>query len=357
MSLHLICFQKGQGMQECVDRKYRDIRITNADIFGKGMQEYMEEIYSILAPGLARILKMSPCAFSQMQEIRLRQGEPMELITSHGAYFLDQGGICCKDKTRGHVVTEKELRQTMELASNYSLYAVEEELRQGYITVRGGHRIGVAGQIVLEKTKVKNIRHITFLNIRLAHQVLGCAATLLPWVMDEEQVRNTLILSAPGGGKTTLLRDLIRQVSEAGLRVGVVDERSEIGASYKGKPQNDLGCRTDVLDGCPKQKGMMMLVRSMSPQVIAVDEIGSQGDVEAVEYVMSCGVRLFATVHGASMDEVKRKPLLGRLVQQKRFERYVLLDRHQAGTIRAIFDERGSTLFCEEDKNVVQDHG
>ena len=132
------------------------------------------------------------------------------------------------------------------------------------------------------------------------------------------------------------------------MNVGVVDERSEIGACYMGKPQNDLGCRTDVLDGCPKVEGMMMLVRSMAPQVIAVDEIGSRADVEAMAYVMNCGIRLLATVHGNSIEDLQNKPVLGRMIRERMFERYVLLEAGCIGVIRKIFDERGCVLYAGE---------
>jgi stage III sporulation protein AA len=158
-------------------------------------------------------------------------------------------------------ITKNEIRETMEYISNYSLYAFEDEIRQGFITINGGHRIGIAGKIIIENDEIKGMKHISFINIRLAHQVKGCANKVIPYLIDEKTkgIYHTLIISPPRCGKTTLLRDIIRQLSDGnsrypGMNVGVVDERSEIGACYMGTPQNDLGIRTDVLDCCPKAK-------------------------------------------------------------------------------------------------------
>ena len=214
--------------------------------------------------------------------------------------------------------------------------------------------MGVAGKIVMDGEKIRNIQYISFLNIRLSHQVKGCADRVMSYVTARDCVCHTLIISPPCCGKTTLLRDLIRQISNgsahcSGKNVGVVDERSEIGGSYLGIPQNDLGIRTDLLDCCPKAVGMMMLIRSMSPDVIAVDEIGDYGDIRAIEAVLNCGCKLIATVHGSSIEDIKKKPLLQKLVEGRVFERYVILDnRGRIGNIKGIFDERGTDLYGGE---------
>ena len=239
----------------------------------------------------------------------------------------------------------------MEYVSSYSMYAFEEEIRQGFITIQGGHRVGIAGKTVLEGDRIKSVKYISYMNLRLSHQIKGCASPILPYIIKNGRICHTLIISPPRCGKTTLLRDLIRQVSSGssympGVPVGVVDERSEIGGSYQGIPQNDLGIRTDVLDCCPKAEGMMMLIRSMSPEVIAVDELGDYEDIHAIESVIHCGCKLFATVHGSSVEDIKRKPLMQRLVREKIFERYIVLHyQDRAGRIKAIFDERGTSLF------------
>ena len=238
----------------------------------------------------------------------------------------------------------------MEYIANYSLYAYEEELKQGYLTVRGGHRIGVAGKIIMDGNRISSVRYISFLNVRLSHERKGCADPIMPYVFENGELCHCMIISPPGCGKTTLLRDLVRQVSNGstwceGQTVGVVDERSEIGGSYLGVPQNDLGIRTDVLDCCPKAAGMMMLIRSMSPRVIAVDEIGDYEDIRAIEAVLNCGCRILATVHGNSIEDIEKKPLLKRFLTEKIFQRYVILGSREAvGSLKGIFDERGTRL-------------
>ena len=173
---------------------------------------------------------------------------------------------------------------------------------------------------------------------------------IMPLLCENGLFLNTVIVSPPGCGKTTLLRDLIRQISEGnswlpGLAVGVVDERSEIGGCYMGVAQNHLGIRTDILDGCPKAEGMIMLIRSMAPRVIAVDEIGTSEDIHAIEYAMQCGCRLIASVHSLDMDEASKKPILGDLIRRRMFQRYVVLGQdHGPGKIREIYDERGRVL-------------
>ena len=235
------------------------------------------------------------------------------------------------EKENIHYVDRCELMETMEYIAGYSLYAYEDELRQGFLTIQGGHRVGVAGKILMEEGKVRSIRYISFLNIRLAHQVEGCADKVMPFIVENGEVCHTLIISPPCCGKTTLLRDVIRQISNGnawceGKNVGVVDERSEIGGAYQGVPQNDLGIRTDLLDCCPKAEGMMMLIRSMSPEVVAVDEIGDYGDIKAIESVLNCGCRLIATVHGSSVEDIEKKPLLQKMVKEHVFDRYIILN-------------------------------
>lgn len=184
----------------------------------------------------------------------------------------------------------------------------------------------------------------------MSHEVIGCARGVMRYLRDESEFFNTLIISPPRCGKTTLLRDIVRIAADGseidrGMTVGIVDERSEIGACHLGCPQNNIGCRTDVLDGCPKSQGMMMMVRSMAPEIVAVDEIGSKDDAAAIEYVMNCGINVIATVHGLDMDEVINKPVIGELVRKRRFKRYIVLKRGKMGQIAAIFDDRGNVIY------------
>ena len=307
------------------------------------VKDRKSQILNILAKSIRRVIETEVPDFDRIQEIRLRTGQPLRILAANQEIEPGEGG-------KRHMVTKDELRETMDYISHYSLYAFENELRQGFLTVEGGHRVGVAGKVIMEKERVKNIQYISSVNIRVSHEVIGCADALLPYITKNKQVCHTLIISPPGCGKTTLIRDLIRQISDGneyvkGCSVGVVDERSELGGCHMGIAQNQLGMRTDILDCCPKADGMIMLIRSMSPQVIAVDEIGTREDIHAVEYAMQCGCKLIASVHGLDMDEASKKPVLGELIRKRMFERYVVLGNGEhPGEIREIYDERGSVL-------------
>ena len=309
-----------------------------------------EELIRLFSGRVRRILEGLDLDFQKIHEIRLRTGAPLQLICGGKDFFPQEGGRASREGG-GVCMTERDLRETMEYIGNYSLYAYEDEIRQGYLTIQGGHRVGIAGKAVMEDGKIKGIRHISCINLRIAHSVEGCADLVMPFLWEKGEFCHTLIVSAPRCGKTTLLRDMIRQLSDGtrghkGLTVGVVDERSEIAGACRGVAQNRLGIRTDVLDGCPKAEGMMMLIRSMSPEVVAVDEIGTAEDLHALEAVLNCGCRVLATVHGNSMEDVRQKPLLGDLVERHVFQRYILLSGKEApGTVQAVFDSRGSRLY------------
>jgi stage III sporulation protein AA len=308
-----------------------------------------KQIIRLFSSSIGKMLENSTLNFEQLYEIRLRVGQPFLVVYQGKEYFMDNlGNLSGREAYR---VTYGDIRESLEHIAGYSLYAYEEELRQGFLTVQGGHRVGVAGKTILEEEKIKGIKQIAYMNVRLAHEIKGCADQVIPYLYEGNQICHSLIISPPCCGKTTLLRDLIRQISNGwekhrGQTVGVVDERSEIAGCYQGVPQNDLGIRTDVLDCCPKAEGMMMLIRSMSPKVVAVDEIGDDKDIRAIESVLRCGCTLVATVHGNSIEEVKKKPLLAQIMNQEIFQRLILLENDgHAGVIRGIFNEKGSCLY------------
>ena len=312
--------------------------------------ENKDELIKIFSRKIREILANASLNFDKVQEIRLRVQAPLLLVMDNREYYVTENGRLSSQRKEAYVVSQEELKETMEHISRHSLYAFEEEVKQGFLTIQGGHRIGLAGKAILDERGIRTIKYISFLNIRLAHQIIGCADRIMPYLYENKEVLHTLIISPPRCGKTTLLRDVIRQLSngvgsQKGVNVGVVDERSEIGACFHGAPQNDLGIRTDILDCCPKAKGMMMMIRTMSPRVIAVDEVGSREDLDAMEYVMNCGCKLVATVHGNSVEDMLQKPVLQRLIQEKRFERYILLDNQkEIGHLGGIFDSRGTCL-------------
>ncbi len=271
--------------------------------------------------------------YCQLEEIRLRVGKPA-VIKLHGQEkFLDGMGRFSDRETDAYRVSGKELLDILNQVCHDSIYAFEDEVKQGFLTVSGGHRIGLAGQAVVEEDgRIRTMKHISSLNIRVSHEIKGVADKVLPFLFREAGFLNTLIISPPGCGKTTLLRDIIRQLSDGtcyhrGMTVGVVDERSEIAGSFQGQPQNDVGIRTDVLDACPKVYGMTMLIRSMAPQVIAIDELGGEEDLMAIRRAAACGCGLLATVHGFGTEELQRKDYLRELRDEGLFSRYIILTK------------------------------
>lgn len=275
-----------------------------------------------------------------LQEIRFRLNQPIELIFDQHVEWIEY----CKPTKYDSVFVLNQLSQ-------HSLYRMEDELREGYMTIEGGHRVGLAGKVNTLGGAVKAVQHITFLNIRIAKQSIGVANPILPYLFQNDYL-NTLVIGPPQSGKTTLIRDLTRLISTgrknmSPKKVGVVDERSEIGASIKGVPQHDLGRRTDVLDACPKAEGMMMLIRSMSPEVIVVDEIGHKQDVKALLEAINAGVTIFCTIHGQSLSELKKRPSLKPIFDYHIFKRFIVMDRNLngPGQIQKIYNEKEMNIF------------
>ncbi len=307
-------------------------------------------IYALLPADWQELIRLSnPVVLARLQEIRVRQGQPVLAYATGAEYLLGQKGF--QTQAIGAVRASAEhIRHLLATVSKNSLYALEEELRSGYVTVAGGHRIGLAGRAVVERGRVKTLKHITGFNIRLARQVKGCAKRLLPALVSSTGlVDSTLIVSPPQAGKTTLLRDLARALStgeglKRGYKVSIIDERSELAACYQGVPQLDVGPRSDVLDACPKAEGMMMALRSLSPEVLVTDEIGRREDTEAIEEAVHCGVSMLVTAHGQSFEELERRPALASLLNQGAFGRFVFLSNRQGpGTIEGVYDRQRRT--------------
>ncbi len=270
-----------------------------------------------------------------LQEIRLRAGRPVILHSGGREHFLTAQGEPTGSLSQAYCAAERELEEILEHICHYSPYAFEEELRRGFVTVAGGHRVGVAGQAVLEPDgRIRTFKNISYLNVRVSHEVKGAADGVLPDMYGGGSLKSALIISPPGCGKTTLLRDIVRQISDGnvygpGMTVGVVDERSELAGSFLGKAQNDMGIRTDVLDGCPKELGMLLLLRSMSPQVIAIDELGGDGELAALRQAAVCGCKVLATVHGEDRQDVEYRFGMAADLWERLFDRFLVLGRER----------------------------
>ena len=227
-------------------------------------------------------------------------------------------------------VGEDELRQAVENATQSSAHTALDRVRQGFVTLRGGHRVGLCGSVVKKDGQIVTLRDISSLSIRVARPVVGQARGLLPQLMERGIFLSTLILAPPGVGKTTLLRDLVRTLSDGDtgppLRAGVADERGEIAALWQGEPQLYVGRHTDVIDGCAKAEGLSILIRGMNPQVAAVDEITAPADARAIADAAGCGVALIATAHGAGAEDLKRRPVYRALLAGGVFRRLVVLE-------------------------------
>lgn len=279
---------------------------------------------------LQNIIDKRECIEMNLEEIRIRVGKKTEWIFSNGIYRSDIE------------ITEEGLMELMNYLTDYSWYSYREAFNQGYFTINGGHRVGVVGRMT-GKGGIEVLSDVGAINIRVAHEVIDCGRSTIKYIRDENGVKSTLIFSVPGSGKTSVLRDYIRILSGGKdgfdqIKVGVVDERSEIGACYKGIPQNDLGDRTDVMDNCPKRIGMKMLLRSMSPEVIAVDELGSSEDLNAVREIIKSGISVLGTVHAESLQEIIYKKM-------NIFQRYVKIRVEKNGVRRyEIYNERGEVI-------------
>ncbi|AET66697.1 stage III sporulation protein AA [Desulfosporosinus orientis DSM 765] len=311
----------------------------SADLWADMARWFGDDIRSILA-------NLKDVAFHETEELRLRAGQPFQIRTLAKDLFINKEGEATSPQ-KAYVVKHEDLVSALERMTQSSVYAAEEDFRQGFITLPGGNRVGITGKIILLHGNIQTIKHISSLNLRIARDISGLASKILPLLLsDDGNVRHTLIISPPRAGKTTFLRDLIRSISNGvpqiglrGLTVGVVDERGELAGMWQGVPTYDLGLQTDIMDSCPKASGLSMLVRSMSPQVVAMDEIGHMDDVAAITDALRTGVRILCTAHASSFEEAHRRPAIAALLDQGVFERLVVLSRRLGpGSIEGVYD-------------------
>ena len=307
-----------------------------------------DELVKIFPVELRRMLVRLEWYSRGLEEIRVRVGQPLMFVYGGERRYLHRSGKqLCRDWREGLFVNTEQVQEMMMYLCDYSKYAYARQLRDGFVTLPGGIRGGVAGEWLGEEKSQWGVENPMFLNIRIPGEKKGCAAWVLPYILQEERVLHTLILARPGAGKTTFLRDLLREISmqEWCKSVAVVDERYEIAACQKGVPTNDMGVHCDVYSGVEKGRGCMQAIRTMAPQVIGVDEIGGDEEGEVLAYAMQCGVSIVATMHGGSFGEyqeiIRQKKKYGQL----HFQRIIRIKKGEEGKRSyAIYDGEGKTL-------------
>lgn len=295
---------------------------------GKGKMSHFERMLQCFLPEIQKELnQMESGLIHDLEEIRIYKNHNVQL-------FAGGNRIVLQKKING-----TEINQILNHLMQFSYHAFEEDLAKGFITIEGGHRVGICGKAVLEGGKVILLREISSLNIRHAREFIGCSEKIMHHIFcEKQQLNSVLLVSPPGCGKTTLLRDIARAISEAGFKVSICDERSEIAGMHSGQSSYHLGPMTDVLDGCPKAEGMMMLIRSMSPDVIITDEIGKAEDFDAIKTCLNCGIHLITSVHGNSMEDLKRSTLCP-VISSKAFQKIIFLtNKPTVGTIKEVID-------------------
>lgn len=274
-------------------------------------------------------------------EIRIRASMPLCVIDGNkNKLFIDANGNSVFAE-KAYIPSKEEVNRIFAGICRSSLYAYKEDIKCGYITLKGGHRVGIAGKMLPDGA----IYDISSMNIRIARQVKDCSINIIRHIIkNDREVYSTLIISPPACGKTTVIRDVARilgtgnmQLRFKGISVGIIDERSEIAACYNGIPSNDVGKMTDVYDACPKEKGIMMMIRSMAPEVIITDEIGGKGDAAAVETAINAGMKIIATAHGNSLTDMKKRNEIGDMMGAGVFEKYIILSCERGpGTLKEV---------------------
>ncbi len=290
----------------------------------------LQNILEKLPDCLRKPLESLPSStLSSLEEIRIQLHNPVRVRYKNSEIVINPA--------EGRQITRELMDIILNNLLNYSIYAYEEDLAKGYLTIEGGHRVGVCGRAVIEKGNITLLKDISSLNIRRGREIKGVASRVLNHIKDSTiGLQNTVIVSPPKCGKTTLLRDIARVLSQSGLQVAICDERSEIAGMYQGMPSFDLGPRTDVLDGCPKAEGMIMLIRSMAPDVIITDEIGKEEDIKAIETAVSAGVKIITTIHGNTYEDLMNSRLAP-LVDKKLFTRIIFMSNvPQTGTVSEV---------------------
>ena len=296
------------------------------------MVKNLQSILRVLPREIANNLEQE-----KIEEIRIRANKNIILK------YID------REEVTEYIPSQRDLLSALQIFCDNSIYSYQSQICNGFITLMGGHRVGITGNVAMRDGVVTNINYISSLNIRIAKEILGASDEIITKVLENGKINNTLIMSPPGCGKTTVLRDLIRNISNLGYTISLIDERGEIAAMYKGIPQNDVGLRTDVLDNVSKSLGMKMAIRTMAPQIISTDEIGTKDDVEAINYGICSGVKGIFTAHGNDIEELKLNNSLNKLYEEKIFNKIIFLEKR--GIIKNVYT-LDKNMYISDDQNL-----
>lgn len=302
------------------------------------------QVINLLPENFKKMLEKVPeNTREKIEELRIRVNSPLTLCLNGGELFVNSRGLT-NNLNNAHISRHKDIQNIIRILSRNSLYAFQEELKQGFITIPGGHRVGMVGETLVENGEIITQKNISGVNFRISREIIGAGEEIAPIIFNSNtnSIENTLIMSPPGAGKTTLLRDLTRICSNGSekilpFKISIVDERSEIAGSHFGIPQKKVGIRTDVLDRCPKAAGIMLVIRSMSPDLIVTDEIGRQEDVVAIKEAINAGVKLLVSVHTDSFNSLFSIRGFKDLLYENGFRKLILLSRRNGpGTVESI---------------------
>ncbi len=302
---------------------------------------YIELLNKMSEPIRIAFLKVD---MSMVEEIRMRKNMPLAIYNGQGYMFITPHGEVCTAYEKAYIVTQKDIERTMELLCGASIYSFQEQIKSGFITTDEGHRVGIAGRAVLENDKIVHIKDISGFNFRIARQKKDAAANVIEYIIQNDVIKNALIISPPGYGKTTMIRDIARRASNSGIKTTIIDERSEIAAMTADTCGYDIGIHTDVIDACPKVAGIMLAIRSLSPQLIVCDEIGCDNDIYAIKEALRCGVHIVTSIHSKNVEELFLYGKNTKILEL--FDLFITIDRVNGQRVNKI-------QTCAQVKNIM----
>lgn len=266
----------------------------------------------------------------EAEEFRLRSGRAASVLITGGEKAFD------------YEVSPKDLSSVLEIATGASVHSSKESVRNGFVTVKGGHRIGICGSTIMQSGEITGIRELSSVAIRISREIRGVSNDIIHKITENKEFVSTLVISPPGCGKTTLLRDIVRRISDGDgirpMRVSLADERGEVAAVFSGTPQMGVGKSTDIMSSCPKSQAVMLMLRAMNPQVIALDEITAPEDIIAIKTAANCGVRLLATAHAEDLTDLRKRALYRELLDLGIFKKAVTISRKEGVRSYAAYD-------------------